>query len=186
MAHSKTSAKPQRQSKHPQRWEKDLNPDRLAGQNIGGQNQREQGLRSAADIKELTESLADFTADELAQIPIVAAGRRLRQGAVYLDLRGPASEPFKATGGMTASKDKLYAAKAQTPPEYWNRLEQALRSRGKSGQETADEIPEGTVDKALEDSFPTSDPPAWTTGRERPDPDAPQAPREKRAAPRRK
>ena len=164
MAKPKSASKPRRQKKHPE-------------------NRPEQGRRSAAAIKELTERLADFSADELAQIPIIAVNQRLRQGAVYLDLRDPAAEPITATGDMTATKNHLYAAKAETPREYWNRLVDACRASSQSGQETEGEISDETVDQTLEDSFPTSDPPAWTTGRERPNPDEPQAPREKRAAP---
>jgi hypothetical protein len=167
MAKSKRSTKPQRQRKHPPGWEKDLNPDRLAGQNVGEQAP----LRSAADVKELTECLEGFTNDELAQIPIVASGQRLEQGAVYIDLRNRTSGPMKATGDMTATESHLYVAKADTPYEYWNRLVDAV-----SGAEK-------TVYKTLEDSFPTSDPPAWTTGRERAKPGTPEAPHEKRAEP---
>jgi hypothetical protein len=167
MAKSKRSTKPQRQSKHPPGWEKDLNPDRLAGQNLGEQAR----LRSAADIKELTKGLEDFTNDELAQIPIVASGQRLEQGAVYIDLRNRTSGPMKATGDMTATESNLYVAKAETPYEYWNRLIDGISAA------------EETVDKTLEDSFPTSDPPAWTGGRERTKPGTPEAPREKRAEP---
>jgi hypothetical protein len=167
MAKSNRSVKPQQQRKQPSGRDKELNPDRLAGQNIGEQS----SLRSAADIKEITQCLETFTNDELAQIPIVASGQRLQQGAVYIDLRNRTSGPIKATGDMSATPSNLYVAKADTPYEYWNRLIDAV-----SGAEE-------TVDKTLEDSFPTSDPPAWTTGRERAKPDTPEAPHEKRAEP---
>src|SRR5688572_6679038 len=96
--------KPQQQRTHPADWEHDLNPDRMAGQNIG---EREQ-LRSAADIKDITRRLRDFTDDELRQIPILTPGQRLQQGAIYLDLRkGSTPKPITATGAMSANDEHL-------------------------------------------------------------------------------
>lgn len=183
MTKAKRKVKPQQQPKHPPRGENDLNPERLAGQNIGPQTPRERGLRSAAAIKEVTKCLEHFTMDELEQIPIVAPGRHLEQGAVYLDLRNPAAGPVTATAGMITAEGSLYVAKAETPYEYWNRLIEEIDDRGKRTQADGSEIPEAIVDQTIEDSFPTSDPPAWTTGREPEKPGARDAPREKRAEP---
>ena len=137
-------------------------------------------LQSAGALKNMPERLRGFTGNELAQVRIVAPGRRLRQGAVYLDLRSGSDQPLTASADMSASEDHLYVPERDTPQEIWNRL---LTAKGKAEGTQADDLPEGTVDKTLEDSFPTSDPPAWTTGREPSDPGAPQAPREKRVEP---
>ena len=163
MAKSKRSkkTKPQEQKKHPGNWEQDLNPHRLGGQNTGRQNSQNLDLRSAAGIKELTECLGHFRDDELAQIAVVSTGSRLQRGAVYLDLRNPAPEPVVATADMTADEHNLYVAKAETPYNYWNRLVGALCSP--HGTELTEEM----IDTTLADSFPASDPPSWTTGRER-------------------
>ncbi len=167
---------PPRQRKHPARREKDLGPERLAGQNIG----ETEHLRSAADIKELRRELREFTPEELAQIPIVAPGERLQQGALYLDLRDLPRGPITATGAMAADGDHLYVAKPAVPYELWNRL---LAGAGAAAAKPADDLPEAIVDETIADSFPNSDPPSWTTGREQTQSDAPQAPREKRAEP---
>ncbi len=46
---------------------------------------------------------------------------------------------------------------------------QERKKHSKSEEQTAErsEISEEMIDKTLEDSFPASDPPSWTTGRER-------------------
>lgn len=162
MGKSKRSskAKPQEQKKHPDPWEQDLNPHRMGGQNIGQQKSPDLDLRSAAGIKELTECLGHFRDDELAQIPVVPGGGRLQQGTVYLDLRNPAPEPIVATGNMTAREHNLYVPKAETPYNYWNRLVAAVCPT------RATEMTEEMIDETLADSFPASDPPSWTTGRE--------------------
>jgi hypothetical protein len=189
------SAKPQAQQKHPREWIDDLNPERMEGQNIGASSKRNDSLvRTAADIDVLAGRLNGFSRDELSQIPIVSAATKLKQGAVYLDMRMPASVPFTATADITATEMNYYAPKAGVPYELWNRLVAALgpatmgeASKGehenkpftpsRAAQESAVEerrggstnherISEPAIDDALADSFPASDPPSWTTGRE--------------------
>jgi len=173
--------KPQGQRKHPDRWEDDLNPDRLQGQSIGPSSAEDSNARTAAQIKEVTELLPNFRNDELREIPIVPRGSRLRQGAVYLDLRKPASGSFQATAEMTAGPENLYVPKAEVAYEYWNRLKETLcpdrtdtSAEVKSGEPRTEERQspkakpsEENLDKTLADSFPASDPPSWTTGREK-------------------
>jgi hypothetical protein len=169
---SKGRQKPQTRKKHPDTWERDLNPNRLQGQNIGPV----QGLNhpSAADIKELVVALPDFRQDELQQIPLVPAGERLKQGAVYLDLGVSYSKPFTATGDTIADDQHLYVPKADTPYEIWNHLIAAVRphgepdpSKGEGGKFSGvNSVSEEMLDKTLADSFPSSDPPSWTTGRD--------------------
>jgi hypothetical protein len=173
--------KPQAQRKHPDRSGDDLNPDRLQGQNVGPSPAEDSNARTAAQIKEVTELLPNFRNDELREIPIVPRGSRLKQGAVYLDLRKPASGSFQTTGEMTAGPENLYVPKAEVAYEYWNRLIETLcpdrtdtSAEAKFGEPRAEEreSPEAkpseeNMDKTLADSFPASDPPSWTTGREK-------------------
>jgi hypothetical protein len=189
------SAKPQEQEKHPPEWRGDLNPERMEGQNIGASSKRnESSTRTAADIDMLAGRLNGFTRDELSQIPIVPSGTKLKQGAVYLDMRIPSPVPFTATADITATEMNYYAPKADIPYELWNRLVAALgpatmgeRLQGeqenkpftpaRAAEESAVEETRGgstnrernsepEIDDALADSFPASDPPSWTTGRE--------------------
>jgi hypothetical protein len=173
----RTQPKPQEQQKHPNRWQKDLNPKRLQGQNVGPHRAEDINPRTADNIKELTRTLAELSTDELKDIPIVPTGTRLEQGAVYLDLRNPARGPFQATAEMFASEENLHAPKAEIPYELWNRLVSILCPDVKHRSATAESaehresrnagVSEQMIDKAIADSFPTSDPPSWTTGREK-------------------
>ena len=189
------SGKPQEQEKHPPEWRDDLNPARMEGQNIGASSKRNDSVaRTAADIDVLAGRLDGFTRDELSEIPIVPAGTKLKQGAVYLDMRIPSPVPFTATADITATEMNYYAPKAEIPYELWNRLVAALgpapmgeaskkepenkpftptraaqesaveESRGGIANRERDAEPD--IDDALADSFPASDPPSWTTGRE--------------------
>lgn len=117
-------AKPQTERKHSDEWERDLNPDHMAGQNVGMHSaDREQGLPTAYDVKEIHRSLgSDFGDDELRQIPVLPEGERLQQGATYLDLRDPGREEFTARGDMTASSGQAMVPKSEVPYSLWNRL----------------------------------------------------------------
>jgi hypothetical protein len=189
------STKPQEQEKHPPEWRGDLNPERMEGQNIGPSSKRnESQVRTAADVNALSGRLVSFSREELSQIPIVPAGMKLKQGAVYLDMRIPAPVPFTATADIQATEINCYAPKAEIPYELWDRLVATLApaamgeaSKGdqeskpftpaRAAQESAVEQTRGgsanletssepEIDDALADSFPASDPPSWTTGRE--------------------
>jgi len=109
---------------HPPEWQRDLNPDFLAGQNftVGNANAGKD-WPTAYDHKEvhrrLSESLDD---DELKQIPVVPRGSRLEQGATYLDLQHEPRVPFTATGNMEAGPNNAYVPKARVEYRIWNRL----------------------------------------------------------------
>ncbi|HWO40617.1 MAG TPA: hypothetical protein VNO43_02305 [Candidatus Eisenbacteria bacterium] len=185
-----SASRRQAQGKHSPEWRQDLNPDAMAGQNIGRKGTGdESAARTAADIKNLSQRLTQFLGDELAQIPIVPRGTRLKQGAVYIDLRDPAPVPFTATAELIADDWSYYAAKAEVPHEIWNRLVEALAPAPAAGERSdrarpfspeagagharaaaeADEEPASSafLDETVAETFPASDAPAWTTGRER-------------------
>ena len=115
--------KPQNQDKHPEEWEDDLNPDRMAGQNIGPQSaDRERGLQTAYDLRNVHRSLQQFEDDDLKRIPVVPTGARLQQGATYIDLNDPDREEFTAMGDMQADSGSCYVPKSEVPYPVWNRL----------------------------------------------------------------
>src|SRR5688500_5558420 len=83
-------------------YDRDLNPDGMAGRNVAGQGpdpEREGTARTAYDVKAVHGRLNDLTDDELKAIPILSAGTRLQQGATYIDLLGDRRE-LTATGDM--------------------------------------------------------------------------------------
>jgi hypothetical protein len=114
---------PQRERKHPDQWQRDLNPDHMAGQNIGEDSAAaEQTGTTAYSLRALHRRLSDFQDDDLKQIPVVPQGQRLQQGGTYLDLNDDRREEFTATGEMTAPEGTAYVPKDQTPYTLWNRL----------------------------------------------------------------
>jgi hypothetical protein len=114
--------KPQTGQKHRSPWSDDLNPDHMAGPNLGVPGTTNGETRTAADIDELVEELLDFSMAELRQIPVLRPGARLQQGATYLDLRDPQGEAFTATGDLTVEDDDWYVPESGTPHPFWNRL----------------------------------------------------------------
>jgi hypothetical protein len=77
---------------HPDKWRDDLNPNALAGQNVGPASAEQEKLtRTAYDIKDLHDRLSGFPDDLLKQIPVLEPGTRLQQGATYVDLNDPAA-----------------------------------------------------------------------------------------------
>ena len=185
-----------RHKRDPASGERSSTPDRVAGENTGGApTARDRYTRTAADLKALTEKLTDFTSEELAEIPIVSVGTKLKQGAIYLDLRSPAPVPFTATGEKIAQDVNYFTPKADVPYEIWNRLVEKfeparLRSdtprdseenkpfspvRAKAeaaveqarSSEPSEPASTAEVDEATAESFPASDAPSWTTGRDK-------------------
>src|ERR1051325_253544 len=169
-------SKPQDEKKHPDEWQRDLNPRDAQGQNIGSYTaSADPRERTAAEIKQLTALLKDFSNDELRQIPIVPAGTQLKQGAVYLDLKKPAAGPVVATDETIASENSFYTPKAEVPYEVWNRLLDKFSGSEAQGELAgeknepgpgAEPPSEAMIDETVAESFPASDPPSWTTGRD--------------------
>lgn len=104
-------------------WQ-DLNPDFLKGENHGmqGPHPENDGANSAANLKAVSDSLSDFTNDDLKQIPVMPPGSRLEQGATYLDLHASPPREFTAMGDMEATKHTWYVPKKNVPYPIWNRL----------------------------------------------------------------
>jgi hypothetical protein len=78
--------------------------------------------RTAYDIKDVHRLLEGITDDGLKQIPVLAEGTRLEQGATYIDLRDPTRREMTATADLVAGPDNWYVPKAGVDYELWNRL----------------------------------------------------------------
>jgi hypothetical protein len=108
---------------HPDKWQRDLNPKFLAGENYGLAGPHPEKLRiPASEIKVLFDQLRDFTEGDLRLIPVLPEGSRLEQGATYLDLNDPQRRPFTALANMSAGPDNLYVPKSEVGYVLWNRL----------------------------------------------------------------
>jgi hypothetical protein len=104
-------------------FDRDLNPDPLAGQNLGASGAHPQKQsRTARDIKDLHARFRDWRDSDLDEIPVIEDGSRLEQAATYIDLRDEQPGEFTATGGMHAEPGHWYVAKSDVPFEIWNRL----------------------------------------------------------------
>jgi hypothetical protein len=114
--------KPQREQKHPDEYQQDLNPDRMAGQNIGPDAADAERTRTAYDVKTLHRALSDWPDDELKRIPVVPEGERLRQGARYMNLCDRDRGEVTATGEMRADAADAWVPKDAVPYPTWNRL----------------------------------------------------------------
>ena len=118
------SVKPQAEQKHPDEWQHDLNPHHLAGQNIGPtSDEQERADRTAFHLRKRGVDVGPgLDDDELKQVPVLAPGSRLQQGATYVDLTDPAPTEFTATGDLVAPPNRAYVPKDRVPFEIWNRL----------------------------------------------------------------
>ncbi len=114
---------PQARRKHPDPWQRDLNPHHLDGQNVGARSTDVRpDMRYASGIKQLTRELKGFTLDELDQIPVLLAGARLSQGAVYCDVSDASRPVFRAEGDMRVPRDHYLVPKHAVHYAHWNRL----------------------------------------------------------------
>ena len=105
-------------------YDRDLNPDGMAGRNVAGQGPdpaHAGNTRTAFDVKAVHDRLSGMHDNDLKAIPIVPDGSRLQQGATYIDLLGERHE-FTATGDMTADQHHAYAPKDSVDYQLWNRL----------------------------------------------------------------
>jgi hypothetical protein len=113
----------QARPKHPDEWQRDLNPDHLAGQNIGQASDAVTATeRTAFHLRKAGHELRGIDDEELKQVPVLAAGERLQQGATYIDLTEDRPEEFTARGDMAALPGNAYVPKDRVPYEIWNRL----------------------------------------------------------------
>jgi hypothetical protein len=117
------TVKPQARQKHPDEFERDLNPNHLAGQNIGAQSDVRGGTEETAfHLRKRGFELRGLDDNDLKQVPLVSRGARLQQGATYADLSGDNPREFTASGNMQADGSHAYAPKDRVPYEVWNRL----------------------------------------------------------------
>jgi len=108
---------------HPEEWQRDLNPDALAGQNLGPETaQVAKDAPTAYEVKDVHRQFHGFSDDELKRIPILPAGTRLEQGTTYIDLQDESLSEFTATAGMVAGPGNWFVPKSEVDYQLWNRL----------------------------------------------------------------
>ena len=115
--------KQQERQKHPDEWQRDLNPNHLSGQNVGqAAHARITEAGTALHLRKRGVRISGLDDEELKAVPVVAEGERLQQGATYVDLEREPRQEFTARGDMEASSGHSYVAKDRVPYELWNRL----------------------------------------------------------------
>jgi hypothetical protein len=108
---------------HPEPYRHDLNPNAMAGQNLGiGEAQPAKQGRTAYDVKPVHKRLKQFSDDELTQLRILPVDSRLEQGATYIDIHNLDLGEFTATGDMQVGLNNWMVAKKDVPYQLWNRL----------------------------------------------------------------
>ena len=115
--------KQQARQKHPDEWQQDLNPNHLAGQNIGPESDaRPEAEYTAFHLRKAGLPIPGIDDEDLKQVPLVPEGTRLQQGATYTDLNVDPPHEFTARGDMSAEPGTAYVAKDRVPYQIWNRL----------------------------------------------------------------
>jgi hypothetical protein len=113
----------QEKTKHPPEWQQDLNPNHLSGQNIGQASDAQVQMEwNAFHLRKRGLDLGGVNDEELKQVPIVAEGERLQQGATYIDLQDNPRQEFTARGNMAAGPSNAFVPKDEVSYEIWNRL----------------------------------------------------------------
>jgi hypothetical protein len=109
---------------HPAKYQSDMNPEAMAGQNWGqeGPHPEKTGSLTAFDIKDFHTRYPEYTNDELKQIIILPQGHRLEQGAKYVDLASDNHEEITATSDMVVQAHNWMVPKSETDYQLWNRL----------------------------------------------------------------
>ena len=117
------AVKPQEIQKHPDEWQRDLNPQHLEGQNVRSEgSHRSDDEMTAFHLRKRGHQLRGLDDNDLKQVPLLREGTRLQQGATYVDLTQQNPREFTARGDMQAQPGHAYAAKDRVPYEIWNRL----------------------------------------------------------------
>jgi hypothetical protein len=108
---------------HPGEYQSDLNPNAMAGQNLGPQGSHpDNAARTMRDVKALHARYREWSDSDLQQVPVLSPGSRLEQGATYIDLDEAEPREFTATGDLQAAASQHIVAKSSVPYEVWNRL----------------------------------------------------------------
>jgi hypothetical protein len=77
---------------------------------------------SSADEQEIHERMAELNAEELAHLPILAAGAEMENGEAYLDLDRLEAGPFAASGNQRAERGSRIVAKRDLDLPLWQKL----------------------------------------------------------------
>ena len=56
------------------------------------------------------------------RLPVLPAGTVLQTREIYLDLRNPASGPFRSLDGQVAGEGNAYVARGELHAEFWDQL----------------------------------------------------------------
>jgi hypothetical protein len=107
-------------NKHPEEYQPDLNPNAMAGQNIGVAPTSD--TRTAYDIKQAHRRLSHLLDRDLKQIRVLPEGSRLKQGATYIDLNDLDRGEFTATADMAAGPENWFVSKNDVHYNLWNLL----------------------------------------------------------------
>lgn len=141
MAHRDDTYQEGFEAQNPDQYDRDLNPDGLAGRNVGtqGQHSAKGPTKTAYDLKGIHHRLSSWNDADLRQVPVMPVGARLEQGATYIDLHSSDPSEFTAMGNEETGEDNAYVPKTEVPYALWNRL------IGVDNPERLDAADEGTA-----------------------------------------